>query len=454
MKMRFWQKTYLLTLALFLLCMNAGILSLTVYTHRKNVESAEAAASAEQYYIATAFERDLADLVAQNGDSASPSLLMQSYLIHYSKKGLYLAFYRDDSLLCGNFKEEIALTPDSLTHGELAGQRHILISATLAEGDYRIVYGKNVAELDREFSSLMLTFLLTALGVSAFLAVLLYFVLKKLSAPLESLRKTTEQIEAGDYTVTAKEQGNDEFTLLAKSFNTMIAKINEQMKTLELSAARKQMLVDNLAHELRTPLTSIRGYAEFLEKAAADEEQRLIATKYILAQSIRLQKISDLLLDSAYIRGNAPAMEEVALDAILADAADQLALRADRAGVKIVCRLEPTRTVGNEILLSMLFFNLTENAIKASAPGGRVELILQGGTATVADQGKGMTEEQLLHITEPFYRTDRSRSRAEGGVGLGLALCKQIAEAHKTALSFVSRPGEGTAVSLTFTSLQ
>ena len=107
--------------------------------------------------------------------------------------------------------------------------------------------------------------------------------------------------------------------------------------------------------------------------------------------------------------------------------------------------------MGDATLLSMLFYNLADNAVKACNEGGTVKLTCADNKAVISDNGKGMTEEQLLHITEPFYRTDRSRSRAEGGAGLGLALCKQIARSHNADISFSSRMGEGTEITVTFT---
>lgn len=453
MKMRFWQKTYLFTLVLFLICLNVGILSLTVYTYRKNVETTEASVRAEQYYVAKSFERDYTDMTESNVFS-SPSLLMKSYGSYYANKGLYLAFEEGDTVIYSNFKEDYEIGKDALVHADLDGKRHLLISSAICDGRYDMIFAKSVESLDAEFRSLMLTYGLTAVGVSLALAVCLYFILKKLSSPLETLRKTTEDIEAGDFSVTAEEKGNDEFTLLAKSFNAMLAKINEQMTDLENEAERKQMLVDNMAHELRTPLTSIHGYAEFIEKANADEERRLIAAKYIMSESERLQKISDLLLDGAFIRGNEPPMADTDLGAILADVAQKLRPRAERAAVEIVCEPSSFPVRGNETLLSMLFYNLTENAIKACSVGGRITLSCTDGTVLIEDNGKGMTEEQLLHITEPFYRTDKSRSRAEGGAGLGLALCNQIVRLHGAQLHFESEVGRGTKAFVIFTSWQ
>lgn len=453
MKMRFWQKTYIFTLVIFLICLNIGILSLTLYTYQKNIEAAETAVAAEQYYIAMSFERDY-DALMESYENASPSLLMQSYGAHYGEKGLFIAFRKDSEELYSNFKSPYSVEKGTLIHTDFEEKRHILISAMVCNNKYELIIAKNVESLDSEFRSLMTTYSVTAGSVSLVLAVVLYFVLKKLSGPLETLRKTTEKIETGDFSARVEERGNDEFTLVAKSFNLMLDTINEQMETLEQEADRKQMLVDNMAHELRTPLTSIHGYAEYLEKANTTEERRLIAAKYIMSESERLQKISEILLDDAFIRENEIEMSDIDLGAVLADIAEKLQMRAENAGVEITCDTAPVTVKGNETLLSMLFYNLTENAIKACSAGGKVKISCSECQAVIEDNGKGMTEEQLLHITEPFYRTDKSRSRAEGGAGLGLALCKQIVLTHKAEMNFESKIGQGTKIIVTFTSRQ
>lgn len=453
MKMRFWQKTYIFTLVIFLICLNIGILSLTLYTYQKNIEAAETAVAAEQYYIAMSFERDY-DALMESYENASPSLLMQSYGSHYGEKGLFIAFRKGAEELYSNFKSPYSVDKGTLIHTDFEEKRHILISAMVCDGEYELIIAKNVESLDSEFRSLMTTYSVTAGSVSLVLAVVLYFVLKKLSGPLETLRKTTEKIETGDFSARVEERGNDEFTLVAKSFNLMLDTINEQMETLEQEADRKQMLVDNMAHELRTPLTSIHGYAEYLENANTTEERRLIAAKYIMSESERLQKISEILLDDAFIRENEIEMSDIDLGAVLTDAAKKLQMSAENAGVEITCDTAPVTVKGNETLLSMLFYNLTENAIKACSAGGKVKISCSECQAVIEDNGKGMTEEQLLHITEPFYRTDKSRSRAEGGAGLGLALCKQIVLTHKADMNFESKIGKGTKIIVTFTSRQ
>ena len=451
--MKFWKKTYLFTLILFLLCLNVGILSLTVYTYQKNIEATEITASAEQNYIASSFERDYASLMSDN-PNATVTLLMQSFGSHYGNKGLYLTFEENGHLLYTNFSHNYQPPQNTITHTDFDGQRYILISTDVCNGAYTLVYGKNVESLHQEFHGLMVTYVTTALAISAVLAICLYFILRQLSKPLDRLKATTECIENGDFSATAQELGNDEFTMLARSFNSMLATINHQMETLETDAKQKQMLVDNMAHELRTPLTSIHGYAEFLEKAAATEEQRIIASKYILSESERLQKISEILLDSAYIRGNPPQMSSVDVSKILFDVAEKLGAKAKACGVTLAYHGHPQAVCGNKTLLSMLFYNLTDNAVKACYDGGMVQLQCDEHRVLIQDNGKGMTPEQLQHITEPFYRTDKSRSRAEGGAGLGLALCQQIIQIHNWQMQFESQVGSGTKITLTFTTQQ
>lgn len=223
------------------------------------------------------------------------------------------------------------------------------------------------------------------------------------------------------------------------------------MSALEENAEHKQMLVDNMAHELRTPLTVIRGYADYLERAAVSEEERFAAARYIISEAERLTKMSEILLDTAYIRENPPEMSEVELDEVLRGTAERLSAKARERDVELVCETEEATVRGNALLLSMLFDNLADNALKACAAGGRVVMKCSASRASVEDNGKGMSADELAHVTEPFYRTDKSRSRSEGGVGLGLALCRNIVEAHGANLRFESEKGKGTKIFLEFT---
>lgn len=453
MKTRFWKKTYILTLLLFLFCLYAGLFSLAFYTYGKEVDNAEDACRYEQSYIVRSFERDYADLTSQGGET-SPSLLMGSYGRYYSKEGIQLSFQKDGRAVYSSGGKgpdfENAAEDGKLSQTRIGGERFIVITSPVCEGEYSMLYAKNVSSLDSEFRALMTTYALVAAAVSGILAVSLFFILKKLSLPLERLRGATEKISSGDMSFRADESGNDEFSALAKSFNTMVDTVKGQMNALTEDAERKQALVDNMAHEMRTPLTSIRGYAEYIEKAAVPDEEKNDAASRIVAEADRLKRISEKILDTAFIRGNKLEKQKVDLSKLLGETSERFSVKAAERGVTVETDLGESFAQGDVILLSLLFDNLTDNAIKACAVGGKVILRSSGNTVCVADNGKGMTEEQLSRVTEPFYRTDKSRSRAEGGAGLGLALCKQIADSHGAEMRFESTPGEGTEVKVIF----
>jgi len=452
LKIRFWQKTYILTLLLFLVCLYTGVFSLAYYTYGKSVENAESLCGSEYGYISRSFERDF-NAMTSGSDKSSPSLLMESYGNHYKSERILLAFRKEDNIIYSSFDG----TPETSGSGkireaEINGSRHIMIVSEICSGEYTLIYAKDASTLDNEFRRLMITYSAVAAFVSAVLAVSLLFVLKKLSVPLEKLQKTTEKISSGDMTVTADESGKDEFSELAKSFNIMVSTVKDQMAELEKDAERKQLLVDNMAHEMRTPLTSIRGYAEYIERAAVPDEEKSDAARRIVSETDRLKRISEKILDISFIRENKINREPVDISIILRDTAGRLEQKAKERGVFLTVSEGECTAYGDETLLSMLFYNLTDNAIKACREGGKVVLSCEGMTASVADNGKGMTKEQLSHITEPFYRTDRSRSRAEGGAGLGLSLCDRIIKAHGAEMIFTSEYGKGTEIKIIFSS--
>ncbi|MBR4799428.1 MAG: HAMP domain-containing histidine kinase [Clostridia bacterium] len=448
--MKFWQKTFLLTLLLFLVFLNGGIFSLAVYTHGRNLDSERANCRAEVYYIARAFECDYGDLMSA-GRGASPELLMDSYCSFYKNRGVLLEFLNGGETLAGSFangRREIGA--DTEGFDRIGGERYFVVSTTVCEGGFTLVYGRSFAVTDKEFESLMITFVVISLAASSLLALALFFVLRRVSAPLEDLRTATEKFAAGDAEARADEKAPGEFGQLGKSFNEMVDKINGQIAELKQNALQKQRLIDDLAHEIRTPLTVIYGYAEYLRRADANEDEKIQCAISVMNEARRLQNVSEKLLDNAVIRENKLNSEPTDLKPLLEETAAAISPLALEKGVRITTECESAVTDGDKTLLGMLFYNLAENALKAVSPGGKVILRCKTGNngviACVEDDGKGMTEEQLKHITEPFYRTDAARSRADGGAGLGLTLCSEIAAKHGAKLVFDSAIGKGTRV--------
>ncbi len=452
--MRFKDKTYIITLVLFLLFLNAGIFSLAYYTNQKSVSAAYELCHSEASVIIEAFEDDITYL----GPSGRQQI-MYSYGVHYVQKNIGVCFVSSDGeTQYTSFPQGLFIPPAGQSATQrYDGRRIYIISQSIANGQYTFTYAKDLTYLDEDFESISVVFIITSLGASALLAVILFFVLHKLSSPLVKLREATDAISNGNFTIRADDSGKDEFSLLAADFNRMAEHISTQMHELEDSAKIKQQMLDNLAHEMRTPLTSIRGYAEYLLNANIDEKEKIEATEFIITESERLKSIGEKLLDDAFIRENGIKCETANLGTIVADTAKKLTFFANNSGVQIAVNAQNTECYCDSLLVGMLLANLANNAIKACKGNGKV--VLSCGTKdgqpflSVSDNGVGMTNEQITRITEPFYRTDKSRTRNDGGTGLGLALCDRIVKAHSARLCFESVLGKGTTATVYFTTL-
>lgn len=450
--MKFREKTYLITLLLFLVILNTGIFSLAFYTYKSNVDAAETVCIAEEKVIAEAVSNDLSYLK----EGASEQLVLLAYGTFYKEKGVTLSFYKGETLLYSTLPDGLSAPAagNSMTR-RLENKRYFLITEELMDGLLTLTYAKDISYLDTDFKNLALIYIPTSVLASALLALCLFFVLRKLASPLEKLRKATGEIASGNFSVRADDSGKDEFSLLAKDFNRMAEHVDKHMKALEESNAVKQRMLDNLAHEMRTPLTSIRGYAEFLLNANIPETEKWEAAEYIISEAERLKQIGERLLDEAFIRENGIKKENINLAKLLLDTAKPLFLKAANARVELKTDLQNTVIRCDPLLLGMLVTNLTDNAIKACRDAENASVVIgckasETGEAVlfVRDNGIGMTTEQLTRITEPFYRTDKSRSRSEGGTGLGLSLCARIVEAHGWILHFESAVGEGTTATV------
>lgn len=447
--MKFKEKTYLITLVLFLIFLNAGIFSLAYYTQQKNADSAEKLCISEFSVITEAFEDDIL-LLGETGRVQ----VIRSFIVYYEQKDILLQFTDTNEKTVLSSLPNGALVPDAhtLSTQRINGKRFILISAPVAFSQYTMTYAKDVSYLDEDFKSISMVFVLTSLGASALLALILFFVLGRISSPLERLKSATEEIANGNFGARADESGSDEFAMLASDFNRMAEHIGTQMNELTENAKTKQIMLDNLAHEMRTPLTSIRGYAEYLLNANIGEEERIEAVEFIISESERLKSIGEKLLDDAFIRENGIKAERINLGELVSNAAKKLSFIASQRGIELRIDAKSVYCACDTVLIEMLVANLINNAIKACKNGGCVvvgcDTDNENASITVRDNGIGMTNDQLKRITEPFYRTDRSRSRNEGGTGLGLSLCERIAKAHNANLCFESEPNKGTTATV------
>jgi signal transduction histidine kinase len=275
--------------------------------------------------------------------------------------------------------------------------------------------------------------------------------------PIDNLISVTKDIAAGNYDKRAQVTAYDEIGILAEHFNSMACEVYKKVNELEEEASRKQRFIDNLTHELRTPLTSIIGYSDLLKNMKYDASIYEKGLSYINLEGNRMLKLITTLMDFIMLREHTLKLEKHSVLSLLHEIVDIMSMKAADKDIKLVIQGEDFTLHFDWDILKSLLINLVDNAIKASAPGSVITLGLnscyndKNSYLYVKDTGKGMDGSELAKVLEPFYRIDKSRSRKEGGLGLGLSIVKAIVDAHGANMNIESSPGEGTKVSVIFT---
>jgi len=284
------------------------------------------------------------------------------------------------------------------------------------------------------------------LATSAVVIALVRLVLR----PITTLKQNTGLIAAGIYDKRIEINENDEIGELAADFNQMAAAVERHVDELRNEADRRTLFMSTLTHELKTPMTSISGNTQTLLRTKMDEDERENALIRIEDECMRIERLSQKLMQLIVLRQNSISMAAYSvadlLESVQASCAEQLKQR----GLTLAVSNDMDTLMMDKDLLLSLLLNLIDNAGKASRPDGMIELSAHGNTITVKDYGKGITQDEIDKITQPFYMVDKSRSKKAGGIGLGLALAEETARLHGATLVFESTLGKGTVVKVVF----
>ena len=274
-----------------------------------------------------------------------------------------------------------------------------------------------------------------------------------LTKPLEKLSSLAQHISHGDYSARLHIHSGDEIEALANDFNNMADTIEDNISELHFSMEKQEQFMGSFAHELKTPMTSIIGYADLLRSQNMSEDETNEAANYIFSEGKRLESLSLKLLDLLVVKNQetilTPTDPALAVRNVINVMKPELA--KEHITLKSSCR--KGCCMMDIDLFQSLIINIIDNARKAIDDNG---LIHVAGTVRddnyviiIKDNGRGMPPEEITRISEAFYRIDKSRSRAQGGAGLGLAICSKIAEIHQAKIKYKSAVGRGTVVTIT-----
>jgi two-component system sensor histidine kinase MprB len=298
-------------------------------------------------------------------------------------------------------------------------------------------------EVDNVLKRVLLILLFMAGGGIALGVVMGGGVARAALAPVRRFTSGTERIAAsGDVSRRMEVEGDDELARLARSFN---ATLDE----LERSVAAQRHLVADAGHELRTPIASLRANIQLLEDSDRLPPEELAALRTDIVSE--LDELTTLVADIVELaRGSKPSeaeVDDVRLDIVVSQLVERTRRRAG-AQVSFDLDLEPTLLRGQQERIARAVSNLLDNARKWSPPGGLIEIKLHDGELSVRDHGLGFADDDLPHVFDRFFRSDRAR--AMPGSGLGLAIVRQAAEAGGGWALASNAPGGGALVRVNF----
>ena len=297
---------------------------------------------------------------------------------------------------------------------------------------------------DYKKRSLLISALMALLG-----GVVTYFISGRALKPLYEFSDKIEEVQAQNLSDSRIEENKvKELNQLSISYNKMLERLSEAFEV-------QRQFTANAAHELRTPLAVMQVQLDLYNSTKHPENDECAAQtiKMVTEQNERLSKMVKTLLDMSELQTVARD-EKIEVDALVEEVLADLEPLAQEKDINLVEKCDEMTMMGSDILIYRLVYNLVENAIKYNNPGGQVVVTaLQQGEhkkIMVEDTGNGIPKDLRERIFEPFFRVDKSRSRALGGVGLGLALVREIVRVHDGNITVRDNAAGGTTFEVEF----
>ena len=297
---------------------------------------------------------------------------------------------------------------------------------------------------DYKRNSLIITVLLALLG-----GAVTYFISGHALRPIREFSDKIEEVQAQNLSDSRIEENNvKELNQLGISYNKMLERLSEAFEI-------QRQFTANAAHELRTPLALMQVQLDLYNSAShpGNDADTLQTIKMVTEQNDKLNRMVKTLLDMSELQ-SVGRDDKIILDAIVEEVLADIEPLAVEKNIKLIGKCEDATMIGSDILIYRLVYNLVENAIKYNHPLGQVTVTAYQRNKhvylSVEDTGSGIPKELRERVFEPFFRVDKSRSRELGGVGLGLALVREIVRVHDGSICIKSGKTGGTIFEVTF----
>lgn len=329
--------------------------------------------------------------------------------------------------------------------------RHFLIYGPFFMMDYSIYKLDDITYVWERMGMFGAGLVVLSMVVAVVVTAVIFFMLNKVLQPLQKLNEGAKQIAQGRYDERIVVVRNDEIGELGVNFNKMADAVRSQIIKLKEAQERRTLFMGNLTHELKTPMTAISGYARTLLTAKLSDGDKEEALSYIYSESCRLERLSQKMMNLLMLEGDdGISFATVPADVLFQNAEEACRQNLAEDGIVLEGHGNGHSFHVDADLFTEVLINLIDNARKASEKGDRIILSATGDSIRVRDFGRGIPDDAKEKILEPFYMIDKSRSRKNGGAGLGLAIAALILKRHGCEMRIESKIGEGTLIILQF----
>lgn len=458
-------KIFFSTLIITILTFSIGgyFLVTTIFRSAYNRECN--AALEENKMLRSYFSTLLLTASSKSQSEETMSSISESIIAHFANDKLAIRILNEEQDVIAqsnnaDFDENLLgqLKDNTLAYGTIKYESSYYIrTASLFQVFEGKVYLETIHDISSIFSDRQNLFSFYRKLIACMLAVNGFFVFLMALwtvSPLKKLSITTKEIARGKYNDRVTVKGRNEVGLLAEDFNKMADSLEMKIRDLEAKAISQRDFIGSFAHEIKTPLTSVIGYADMLRLKKMSEENRILAANYIFSEGKRMENLAVKLLDLLVVKNRVFEMRQISMKNLFDDIEGIMAPVLMNCNIIVQITVEDIKIEVEPDLMKTLIINLIDNARKAISEHGTIKLTgkqiaVDKFMITIEDNGKGIPDEELSRITEIFYTVDKSRFRGKG-IGIGLALCKEIVEIHHGEMKFESHVNTGTCVSLIF----
>ena len=413
----------------------------------------------KQQTLRTSFS-EMANYYAANSDSDAVHDSLVRYCFTRFADQTSVLMRNGEAVVSGVTVDPSAYVQQSDDYGEaepvavtVQGRRLLIAGSSTSVGgkSYDVYVVEDVSDVYDRISRMAWIFAGVSIAAIALGAVVVMLLVRRSTKPITSLSGAAKEIADGAYEKRVMIRTKDEIGTLGEDFNRMADAVETKISELEERNERQRLFIGGVTHEFKTPMTGLILHAGLLRRANLSEDERDASLAHIEAQTQWLERLTQNLLKLT-TSDDVIELQAVRIPDLLDEVKDGVEPKLNERGATLSVQCETdTLTLNPELwrsLLNNLIVNAA-NAYDANAPEKPILLTVTGKTFSVSDRGRGIPKEAQSRIFEPFFRVDKSRSKKQGGSGLGLALVKTIADAHRAAITVDSEPGKGTTVSVT-----